>query len=434
MFWGNATSPSHSQAILPNPGLLILERIERAEQQFRLFVRMSQRPACPLCGRTSGSRHRAMAGASRISLGKVCRFSFGSPLIATAVRMLSVRGRSSVSGCRMSHASTLARRIGSAKLFGWSAMLPVGCHESVCSPGWRLRSATILAASIPVRNLGVDDLGLAERSGLWHDPGQLGSSSRSGSVARPLERELLGMAEESSRGHNDCPGSMWALCRGGDARGACGSASSRSIPSHFEFVIDSGTGARRAKLETWSCRQSWRRRLPGRRTPQRRNNRRTLRHHQRSNNNPANAGWSAINRSSICAGQGCSQKAISQKLGIERKTIHRWLRTGQFPERKAPHCRPDATPPSVSIANSAQRDSSRCRPPGNGGNDSANNSSQLESGRASQRRQPEGEWFNARLTVVDPSGQAGLQFVSAPWPECESTDGLASIPGVILGF
>ena len=39
-------------------------------------------------------------------------------------------------------------------------------------------------------------------------------------------------------------------------------------------------------------------------------------------------------------GQGCSQKAISQKLGIERKTIRRWLRTGQFPERKPPHRHP----------------------------------------------------------------------------------------------
>jgi hypothetical protein len=38
--------------------------------------------------------------------------------------------------------------------------------------------------------------------------------------------------------------------------------------------------------------------------------------------------------------QGCSQKAISQKLGIERKTIRRWLRAGQFPERKPPHRRP----------------------------------------------------------------------------------------------
>ena len=34
--------------------------------------------------------------------------------------------------------------------------------------------------------------------------------------------------------------------------------------------------------------------------------------------------------------QCLSQKAISERLGIERKTIRRWLRAGQFPERKSP--------------------------------------------------------------------------------------------------
>ena len=37
---------------------------------------------------------------------------------------------------------------------------------------------------------------------------------------------------------------------------------------------------------------------------------------------------------------GHSQAAISRDLGMERKTIRRWLRRGQFPERKPPHRRP----------------------------------------------------------------------------------------------
>ena len=32
-----------------------------------------------------------------------------------------------------------------------------------------------------------------------------------------------------------------------------------------------------------------------------------------------------------------SQAAISRTLGLQRKTIRRWLRRGQFPERKPPH-------------------------------------------------------------------------------------------------
>jgi transposase len=39
--------------------------------------------------------------------------------------------------------------------------------------------------------------------------------------------------------------------------------------------------------------------------------------------------------------EGCSQKAISRELGIQTKTIRRWLRAGQFPERKPSH-RPPA--------------------------------------------------------------------------------------------
>jgi transposase len=38
--------------------------------------------------------------------------------------------------------------------------------------------------------------------------------------------------------------------------------------------------------------------------------------------------------------QGYSQKAISRELGLERKTIRRWLRGGQFPERKPVHRQP----------------------------------------------------------------------------------------------
>jgi transposase len=37
---------------------------------------------------------------------------------------------------------------------------------------------------------------------------------------------------------------------------------------------------------------------------------------------------------------GQSQAAISNILGIGRKTIRRWLRRGQFPERKPPHRKP----------------------------------------------------------------------------------------------
>ena len=52
-----ATPPSHSQSLLPNPAILILDTIEREADRFRLKVHVEQEPACPVCGDVSGSRH-----------------------------------------------------------------------------------------------------------------------------------------------------------------------------------------------------------------------------------------------------------------------------------------------------------------------------------------------------------------------------------------
>ncbi len=52
-----APSPSHSQSLLPNPGILILDRIERDVDRFRLMARVDQEPTCPVCGVVSRSGH-----------------------------------------------------------------------------------------------------------------------------------------------------------------------------------------------------------------------------------------------------------------------------------------------------------------------------------------------------------------------------------------
>src|SRR5690348_8202844 len=48
---------SHSQSLLPNPRILILDRIERDSDRFRLRVHVKQEPSCPVCGEVSRSRH-----------------------------------------------------------------------------------------------------------------------------------------------------------------------------------------------------------------------------------------------------------------------------------------------------------------------------------------------------------------------------------------
>lgn len=52
-----APPPSHSQAVLPQPDTLLLERIEKQDSEFRIFVSTRQLALCPVCGHVSNSRH-----------------------------------------------------------------------------------------------------------------------------------------------------------------------------------------------------------------------------------------------------------------------------------------------------------------------------------------------------------------------------------------
>ena len=52
-----ALPPSHSQSLLPNPDILILDRIDQDVDRFLLRVHVEQKPACPVCGKVSRSRH-----------------------------------------------------------------------------------------------------------------------------------------------------------------------------------------------------------------------------------------------------------------------------------------------------------------------------------------------------------------------------------------
>jgi transposase len=52
-----AFAKSHSQSVLPNPRLLVLEAIRHSEDHFLLTVHAEQIPRCPECGWRSESRH-----------------------------------------------------------------------------------------------------------------------------------------------------------------------------------------------------------------------------------------------------------------------------------------------------------------------------------------------------------------------------------------
>lgn len=76
------SSFSYSQALLPNPDILILERIERDSNRFRLSVRVEQEPTCPRCGTVSRSRH-----------SRYCRRLRDLPWQGIAVELWTIVGR-----------------------------------------------------------------------------------------------------------------------------------------------------------------------------------------------------------------------------------------------------------------------------------------------------------------------------------------------------
>ena len=52
-----APPPSHSQAVLPKPETLALERIEKQDCEFKIFISTRQPAMCPVCGQETKSRH-----------------------------------------------------------------------------------------------------------------------------------------------------------------------------------------------------------------------------------------------------------------------------------------------------------------------------------------------------------------------------------------
>ena len=111
-----APPPRHSQSLLPNPDSLILDRIERDAERFRLMVHVEQKPNCPLCGEMSQSRH-----------SYYCRYLQYLPWQGVSVQLWVTVGRFRcrnalcprkvfVSGCPASHAPMVAKRNGLRKL------------------------------------------------------------------------------------------------------------------------------------------------------------------------------------------------------------------------------------------------------------------------------------------------------------------------------
>src|SRR5712692_4816809 len=133
-----ALPKSHSQSVLPNPRLLVLETIEQFEDRFLLTVRVQQVPLCPECGRASESRHSHYVrrlqdlpwqGLSVQIHLRVRRFRCRNPTVSGECSPNESRESRLISG----------KRAGSPRLYGWS----VTWRAAYPAPGsWRLAILT----------------------------------------------------------------------------------------------------------------------------------------------------------------------------------------------------------------------------------------------------------------------------------------------------
>jgi len=344
-----AHPPSHSQSLLPSPDILILDKIERDADRFRFSVHVAQQPQCPLCCEVSHSRHSCY-----------CRCLQDFPWQGVSVQLWATVGRYRCrnSSCprkifceRLPH---IARAYGRqtertseiVRLFGYVAgglpaqrlleRLSIATSDDTVLRRIRYKPVPEVAA-LPVRNLGVDDW--AWRKG--QEYGTILVNLDLHRVVDLLPDRAVESFSEWLQQHPEIVTISRDRC-GTYAEGAAlGAPQSQQIADRFHLVLNlsatmervleersrqlilpavDGATANDGNASIEVAQAS----LPQPTQSQMRRQRRLERYEQ----------VVALFRS------GQSQAAISRTLGIERKTVRRWLRRGEFPERKPPHRRP----------------------------------------------------------------------------------------------
>jgi transposase len=354
------SSSSYSQALLPNPDLLILERIEREANRFRLTVRVEQEPTCPQCGTVSRSRHSLYS-----------RRLQDLPWQGVAVELWVIAGRfrcrniscprqifcerlpqtAHAYGRQTARAAEIVRLIGyvAGGLPGQRLLVRLAIATSDDTVRRRVREQPSgEVAATPIRHLGVDDWA-------WRQGQAYGTIL----VDLDLHRVIDLLPERTTESFSAWLGRhpeivTIARDRGGlYAEGAArGAPQAQQVADRFHLLVNLSATMERV-LEEHSRQLI----VPAVAEPA-------------AQAPPAKAGalgQTALSNSDrpppvaprvsqaqlrrqrrlaryqqvvALSHSGQSQVAISRALGIGRKTIRRWLRRGEFPERKPPHRAP----------------------------------------------------------------------------------------------
>ena len=333
-----ATPPSHSQTVLPADSL-ILDKIERIDDRFQLYAHVQQKVCCPACDQVSRSRHSEyerrlqdlpwQGCAVELRL-KVRRFRCHNP---ACVRKIFAEPIPQVA---RSHARRTTRVGEIVRLIGYTAgglpgsrvleRLALGVSDDTVIRA--VKRSEIASGEHRVRSLGVDDW--AWRKG-----------QRYGTIFVDLDRhrvvDLLPdrSTEVVTAWLEKHPGiQIVSRDRCGIYAEAAqhGAADALQVADRFHLLMNLSAAIERALEErskelclaaeeqqtvVESSPEPQKRTLVEQRKQQRRDRRRER-----------------YDRVVELHRLGHTQRAISTELGIQRKTVRRWLRAGQFPDRK----------------------------------------------------------------------------------------------------
>ena len=339
-----APPPCRPQPILPDANVLVLESVERTENRVVIFARVSQHPHCPVCRMPSGSCHSRY----RRRLQDLPWQGWSVQLWLT-LRRLRCRNPDCPRKIFCEQIPRIAPRYARQTIRLSEVVRAIG-YATGGLPGKRLleRLAVFVgkdvvlrhvkqeavAEQVPIRNLGVDDW--AWRKGQNY-----------GTILVDLDRHCVAdllpdrSAESLAAWLRERPTIRTiARDRGGlyADGGQAGAPDAQQVADRFHLVLNlSGAIERvleehRGDLTLFPSESA----AASEVRPPLRDSKPTI--HQLHQQQVRQSRMERYQRVVELYQEGYSQAAISRETGMGRKTIRRWLRSGQFPERKTP-CR-----------------------------------------------------------------------------------------------
>jgi len=333
-----APPPSHSQAVLPAQNL-VLDKIEHLDDRFLVDVHVQQSARCPECGKVSRSRHSTYLRRLKDLPWQGC---------AVELRLKARRLRCRNPACARkifaepipevarSHARWTTRVGEIIRLIGYTAgglpgsrildRLAIQISDDTVTR--TVKASSDVSASDPVRHLGVDDW--AWRKGQSYGT-ILVDLDKHKVVDLLPDRSVEGLQAwlEKHPGVEVITRDRCGIYAEAAEQGA---ANAVQVADRFHLFLNLSTAVERTLEErSRELRISDEAPAPVQVTPpderkatlveQRKQQRRQRRQER-------------YERVMELHRRGYTQRAIGAEVGIVCKTIRRWLRTGQFPERK----------------------------------------------------------------------------------------------------